>query len=994
MNIYNTKTIKEKLEFYNKNKKIDTKYLSEWRSVKSLLTEEYFENMLVDMGLTKKEISFALQPFNKKLGEINSEEWLKEFLDILENFNYDEINYTVGVHVPIVPLNKHLQQKINVVMNGCNNIDIDEKVIDSFIENHLIEMFNITGKVLAWELEKYKQENINEEPLIFESFIKNTFFSKESFIEFYTEYPVIARVCMVRTNYLIKNFTDLLIRINSDYIEIQDFLKLKSLNLQDIILSTGDSHEQGKSVSILHFNNKKLVYKPKNLEISKVFSNFLEWCYDSSNSNLLSLKIPKGIFKDTYTYNEFIDFDICKNVKDIENYYTRYGQLIAICYLLNLNDLHIENLIACGEHPVIIDIETIFQVPINMEGENLHIKLTRELELESVSSSFLLPTKLNIGIDDDQVDLSALSGKRVELNQKILSPVDINSNNFHYRKMNSYFPGGDNIPKVQSNKEVDYNNYILNIVNGYDAFINFVKKNKNECIKYLDKFSDKKIRVLVKGTEKYASMIRYSSHPNYNKEMKYRERLMMNLWAFPYKNKQIVNSEVRDLIFNDIPIFYSFPGSRDLEDSQGIVYKNYLPECGLKKSIDRIKNIENESVEIQRTLLISSLGLGDAILNQPKTKKPLVFNNQLYDYTKEASNIADYLIEKLIKSNEEYSIMNIDCLENNKWKIIYSDESLYGGLSGISLFFLNMYITTKEEKYLTIYKNLIASAIKQCQTNIFLGAFTGYLSVIYPLIIEKKYLGTMEDEMFFIKTMEKLSNMTQNQINAMDNIDYINGKSGIINLLFSAKEVHNSPYISKALDIFIKDFIIKINNFDENTMKKVGIAHGISGLMLTASKIKDIPSTFIKEQLSKEYKMLEFDKKSYKWCWGISGMLQARLKIAKISPDCIDSMELKELITKFELLTNELIDEDSLCHGNGSLLTTMQMLFEFTEDSKWKYLIDTYLSNILMYSLVEGYSIPRLKDIDTKGLFDGLSGIGWLYLYISKPLDNILLLEN
>ncbi|HDH4816020.1 TPA: hypothetical protein PI314_002805, partial [Staphylococcus aureus] len=242
MNIYNTKTIKEKLEFYNKNKKIDAKYLSEWRSVKSLLTEEYFENMLVDMGLTKKEISFALQPFNKKLGEINSEEWLKEFLDILENFNYDEINYTVGVHVPIVPLNKHLQQKINVVMNGCNNIDIDEKVIDSFIENHLIEMFNITGKVLAWELEKYKQENINEEPLIFESFIKNKFFSKESFIEFYTEYPVIARVCMVRTNYLIKNFTDLLIRINSDYIEIQDFLKLKSLNLQDIILSTGDSH--------------------------------------------------------------------------------------------------------------------------------------------------------------------------------------------------------------------------------------------------------------------------------------------------------------------------------------------------------------------------------------------------------------------------------------------------------------------------------------------------------------------------------------------------------------------------------------------------------------------------------------------------------------------------------------------------------------------------------------------------------------------------------
>ena len=49
-------------------------------------------------------------------------------------------------------------------------------------------------------------------------------------------------------------------------------------------------------------------------------------------------------------------------------------------------------------------------------------------------------------------------------------------------------------------------------------------------------------------------MLRYANHPNYNKEMKYRERLFMNMWAYPYNDKRPIISEVNDLLFNDIPI--------------------------------------------------------------------------------------------------------------------------------------------------------------------------------------------------------------------------------------------------------------------------------------------------------------------------------------------------------------------------------------------------------------------------------------------------------
>jgi type 2 lantibiotic biosynthesis protein LanM len=991
---YKAKTTVEKLKNYTNDAEIDINYFKEWRNARTLLNDDYFKNMLRDMELTEEQFFYTLQPSTTEdtLYDNEQDGWLKDFFKVMSDYNYDSLNYTIGVYLPVHPFSMYLQKKINATANKCHNIKVGEKVIDAFIENHLAEMFNITGKVIALKLEEYKLKNSKEKAPEFVQFLESTFFSKESFLSFYEEFPVLARVCMVRTQYLIINFSDILMRLNSDYVELQKFLGIDALRFSDITLSTGDSHEQGKAVSILYFDNVKLIYKPKNLQISKVFSDFLDWCTSLGNESLLSLKLPKGIYKESYSYNEFIEFDSCKTLKEVENYYTRYGYLIAICYLLNLNDLHIENIIACGEYPVIIDIETIFQVPVSMEDDSLYIELLRELELESVASSFLLPTNLSIGMDD-QVDLSALSGKRVELNQKILAPVGINTENFHYEQTTSYFPGGNNIPTLNEEIEVNYKAYVLNIISGYDEFMSFVKANQTEFIEFLNQFSDKKIRVLLKGTEKYAAMIRYSSHPNYNKEMKYRERLLMNLWAYPYKNKKIVNSEIRDLLFNDIPIFYSSPGSKDLEDSQGNVYKNYLPESGLKKAITRVKNIDHSWGEIQRTILLSSLGLGDKILNQPSTTKPLIFFQQDYDYIKEAIKIAEDLQKCMIESNSQCSMLSIDCSGEKHWKIVPLDESLYSGLSGVAVFFLNMYIATKEPNFLEQYKKIIKTAIIQCKTTVFSSAFTGWLSAIYPLLLEKKYLGSMQDTEFFDYTMEKLANMNSEQIKNMNKLDYINGKAGIIVLLMQATKVSDNPFISMALKKFIEDFKHIIKSPGNTTMNTVGLAHGISGLMVAAASLEGYSDDFIKETLAKEVELLKFDSTSYKWCWGISGMIQARLNIFNSSPECIELTELDELINKFKQLVTHLINDDTLCHGNGSLITTMKMLLKYTGDQQWQQLMETWTANLAMYSLMEDFSISKLQNIVSKGIFDGLCGIGWLYLYTSRVTDNILLLE-
>ncbi|MFB8726117.1 type 2 lanthipeptide synthetase LanM [Enterococcus casseliflavus] len=995
IDLMKTKTIAEKMTTYTDSKDVDTSYLDEWRSSRTLLTEKYFETMLNHTNISYNQFAYALQPMENHQDAISEDGWLELFYKIIDDFDYTNINYELGVLIPAYPFSNYLKTELINVVKNINNFQISQEVLDAFVGAHLVEMFEIIGKVVALKLEEFKQSNLELKNCdIFLSFLCSVFKSKESFLNFFREYPVLARVSTVRTKYLIKNYIAIIQNIDNDYLEIQKFLGVDNLYLKGIDLSTGDSHEQGNSVSILKFDDMKLVYKPKNLEISQAFEKFINWY--TNNSDLLKLKIPSGIYKENYTYNEYIEQFRCENELQIENYYERYGYLIAICYLFSLNDLHIENIVAHGEYPVIIDIETIFQVPNQIEGESLYFDLLRNLELESVNSSFLLPTKLKIG-EEDNIDLSALSGQAVELNQKILGPVEINTEKFHYKKVPSYFNGGNNIPKSKDFDKVDYKKYVFKIIQGFDDFIEFTRENKEEFIKTLSFFKRKKTRVLLKGTEKYVTMIRYSNHPAYNCEMKYRERLMMNLWAYPYKDKRVVNSEVRDLIYNDVPIFYSYSDSRDLIDSQGHIYEKYLKTSGLKQSIDRINNLSDEIILRQRSLLLSSLKMWDKLLNSPPKKKELIFETQNFDLVLKSKYIAKLLESEMIMKNEQTSILSIDCSENKHWKIVPVDESLYSGISGIALYFLELYKISEEDKYLNLYKKSINTAIMQCKVAPLSGAFEGWLSPLYPMILESKYLGTVSDSDFFEYTIKKLSEMTLEQIRDIEEVDYISGLSGIVRLLSIANTIFPSNlFISKSLENFSTVFLEKVEQNNQNTLDEIGIAHGISGVMLgvASSSKRNSQVNYVKEQLAKEFDLFNSHKNNYKWCWGLSGMIQSRLEILKKSPQSIDRKQLNILIREYLDVSEKMIDEDSLCHGNGSVISTMKMIFDYTEDNHWEKLLAKWISNLSVYAELEGYNIPVIGDISIKGLFDGLSGIGWMYLYIDHSISNVLLLEG
>ena len=106
--------------------------------------------------------------------------------------------------------------------------------------------------------------------------------------------------------------------------------------------------------------------------------------------------------------------------KEVENYYYRFGVLIFINYILNVNDLHGENVIAAGEYPVIIDAETILDNVKYLSEKNARLTISSYIH-ESVLYSGLLPY-YRFARKGKPVNMGAINGTEGE-EYPILVPV-------------------------------------------------------------------------------------------------------------------------------------------------------------------------------------------------------------------------------------------------------------------------------------------------------------------------------------------------------------------------------------------------------------------------------------------------------------------------------------------------------------------------------------------------------------------------------------------
>jgi lantibiotic modifying enzyme len=149
----------------------------------------------------------------------------------------------------------------------------------------------------------------------------------------------------------------------------------------DLRAGLSDPHNKGRTVMRVQFQAGSIIYKPR------CGHGEQEWFSLVGYLNAASLR-PKLIAarvlrRDGYCWIQEVKFAPCKDQAAARRFYKRLGAMMAAAYLLKAVDCHRDNIIASGEHPVLVDAETLWHIA----GE----KKTKSL-LDPLFGTGFLPT--------------------------------------------------------------------------------------------------------------------------------------------------------------------------------------------------------------------------------------------------------------------------------------------------------------------------------------------------------------------------------------------------------------------------------------------------------------------------------------------------------------------------------------------------------------------------------------------------------------------------
>jgi lantibiotic modifying enzyme len=130
--------------------------------------------------------------------------------------------------------------------------------------------------------------------------------------------------------------------------------------ITDVRLGLSDRHLGGRSVALVEFERGRVVYKPRTGTGEAAWASLLRTMNENGFKPLL--KNARLLRRKGYHWMEHIEPARCPDVAAVQRFYKRLGGLIAAAYLSNAVDCHRENLIAAGEHPVLVDLDAVWHV--------------------------------------------------------------------------------------------------------------------------------------------------------------------------------------------------------------------------------------------------------------------------------------------------------------------------------------------------------------------------------------------------------------------------------------------------------------------------------------------------------------------------------------------------------------------------------------------------------------------------------------------------------
>jgi type 2 lantibiotic biosynthesis protein LanM len=497
----------------------------------------------------------------------------------------------------------------------------------------LISLCNFCDKTLEKEFYNFRpfgyrlfsfievQIELEPETTYYQAFVQNLL--QDGLLTFFQKYPVLGKLIAIRIDFWVESTVEFLERLKTDMLTIHQTFQPEQKNLApyslgkvaEIKANLSDPHQRGRCVISLTFESGlKLVYKPKNLGLDLAYQQLLEW-FNQQNA-LLAFKTLKVLDRSDYGWVEYVEQLPIEDESAAQRFYQRSGMLLCLFYVLNTSDCHYENLIACGEHWVLIDMETLMHHDACDMEESLEKQLqssAAQLLNESVLRSGLLPRWDFNRNNPAPYDISGLGSLEADaaITDHVLVWKFINTDNMHRSHTTVTLPPQKNVPMLNG-MPLSPSQYLDELIAGFRQMYHFLIHHREVLLAEnspLASFSGQQVRFVFRATKAYAIILQSLLEPEYLQngcdraiQLDILSRVFLTCQNQPLA-WSILSSELQAMEQSDIPYFAAKSDSDALTVGLEQPLSGYFKAPCYNQAISRLLELEAADL-IQQVAII------------------------------------------------------------------------------------------------------------------------------------------------------------------------------------------------------------------------------------------------------------------------------------------------------------------------------------------------------------------------------------------------------
>ncbi|HEY2534272.1 MAG TPA: type 2 lanthipeptide synthetase LanM family protein [Xanthobacteraceae bacterium] len=863
------------------------------------------------------------------------------------------------------------------------------------------------------------------------------------FRRFFEDKPVLLRLIASITRQWIDTSREFLVHLDADLPTIRRDLQARAAGLvQRIEGGLSDRHNGGRSTQIVSFEDgSRVVYKPKDLRVDAAWCDLVERLNRANPA--LQLKAVRAVALHGYGWTEFIDHAGCADQQDCKLFFRRAGAWLALFHLFAATDMHQENIIAAGDHPVPIDLEMVLQGTAEehkaQDPEQQAVEAARETLTHSVMMVGLLPA-YGRGPNND---VFAIGGMTESWDLNAPKWDNINSDAMRPTKLRHTRKANPNLPHVNG-QYAKFADHVDDFVAGFSDYAEFLLRESKDPRQggLLRGFAGLPVRKVIRPTRFYAMLLqRLQNHRTmddgvvWSAQADFLARLANwdtdtdPLWC-------LQRAERSALLTLNVPHFTTLSNGTEIRDAAGTaIHSNST--SGMDNARARIDGFDAQDIAWQIEVIrqnTSSISrptepaAAGSETGEPLRSSALVAQSSEI-FVAEADRIAGELCRCAIRRGSGAAWIGLDWLGDAEvFQLACLGPDLYNGASGIALFLAAHAAVTRSRSsgelavagISHLRKNLNSRNAARTARSLGIGGAAGLGSIVYALTAMSQCLKNGD----LLADAHVAAELFTDELIAADTqLDVIGGSAGaILSLLRLYRDTQSEDVLRRAIKC--GEHLLSWRRLGSEGHRSWigqgfgpralnGMSHGAAGFAyalasLSAACGRDEFAQAAAECITFENSSYDAERKNWpdfrgesgpswacRWCHGAPGIGLARLATAKrggMDPRPLETDALNAVDGARRCWPGQL---DTLCCGTLGSVELFCEAGRSLDRHDLRDLAAQCLLAVLQRAASTGdYRWNSGKEQFNLGLFRGLAGVGYTLLrQVDASLPNVLIWE-